>query len=348
MLLDHRRRLPATVAGLLTRLIMAALALLGSALLASAADPMPTLSGNIAIHDPSIIATDTGWASFATGVEGASDGGMPRSKSSPDGIAWTETGAISGGLPGWISQELGYVPRNIWAPSVSRHNGVTYLYYAASSFGRNDSAIGLMTSAGFDPAHPAEGWADRGMVLRSRAGDSFNAIDPFRVDTADGKAWLAFGSFWDGIRLVELDPTTGLLADPKATPAPLASRHGGAIEAPAILEHGGHFYLFVSFDLCCRGAGSTYRTMVGRSDAIGGPYLDHDGKPMLDGNATQLLATAGRYHGPGGAEVFMAGDTAWLAFHYYDANAGGAPRLQLAPLAWSDDGWPQVGAFPPE
>jgi len=187
------------------RLLVVVLALVGGAVSAFGAEPMPRLSGNVAIHDPSIIATDTGWASFATGVAGAADGGMPRTKFSPDGVAWTETGPIPGGLPDWIAKELGITPRNIWAPSVSRHNGLTYLYYAASSFGRNDSAIGLMTSSAFDAAHPAAGWTDRGMVLRSQATDNFNAIDPFRIDTGDGKAWLAFGSFWDGIRLVQLD-----------------------------------------------------------------------------------------------------------------------------------------------
>lgn len=182
------------------------------------------------------------------------------------------------------------------------------------------------------------------MVLRSRAGDDFNAIDPFRIDTG-GKAYLAFGSFWQGIRLVELDPETGQVAE-GAVPVPIASRGGGAIEAPAILEHEGRFYLFVSFDKCCSGLASTYRIMVGRADAVKGPYLDRDGVPMLDGGGTELLATTGRYHGPGGQEVFEVAGEPWLAFHYYDRESGGLPRLQLAPIGWSADGWPELGPLP--
>lgn len=312
---------------------------------ALAAEPMPRLAGNTAIHDPSIIATESGWASFATGVEGASDGGMPRTKTSPDGIMWSETGAIPGGLPDWIPAELGYTPRNLWAPSIRLVGDTAHLYYSASSFGRNDSAIGLMTNSSFNVEHPAEGWTDQGMVLRSRSTDNFNAIDPFRFDASDGRAWLAFGSFWDGIRMVELDRETGLRLDDQP-PLALASRSGGAIEAPAILEREGRFYLFVSFDSCCKGLASTYRIMVGRSEQVEGPYLDRDGKPMLEGGGSELLATTGRYRGPGGQETFIASGEPWLGFHYYDRDQGGLPKLQIGKLGWSEDGWPELGSLP--
>ncbi len=321
--------------------ILALLLLTGSA---AGAEPMPKLGGNINIHDPSIIVTETGWASFATGVEGAADQGMPRTKTSPDGITWTETGAIPGGLPAWIRPELGYRPRNIWAPTVSVHEGVTYLYYSASRFGRNNSAIGVMTSVAFDAAKPADGWIDQGLVFRSKPGDWLNAIDPFRIDV-DDRAWLAFGSYWDGIRMIELDPVTGLRKGDDV-PLRLASRNGEAVEAATILEHAGRFYLFVSFDACCRGLNSTYRIMVGRSDLVTGPYLDRDGKPMLDGGGTELLAATGRFIGPGGQEVFRVAGEPWLAFHYYDGKDAGAPKLQLAPLGFSADGWPEIGPLP--
>lgn len=309
------------------------------ALLATPVMAQP-LTGNIAIHDPSIAVLDAGLVSFATGVEGASDGGTVRTKSSLDGIDWQETGALPGGLPGWIADELGYTPKNLWAPSVFEKDGTHFLYYSASRFGRNDSAIGVMINTALDPAKPAEGWVDQGLVIRSHAGDNFNAIDPFRTDLGN-RAWLSFGSFWDGIRLVELDPATGKPL-PGAKPLPIASRGGGAIEAPAILEHDGRFYLFVSFDSCCRGMASTYRIMVGRADAITGPYRDADGKPMLEGGGTELVAASGRYRGPGGQEVFMRDGAPWLVFHYYDRDQGGMPKLFLAPLNWSADGWPSI------
>jgi arabinan endo-1,5-alpha-L-arabinosidase len=50
----------------------------------------------------------------------------------------------------------------------------------------------------------------------------------------------------------------------------LAGRDGAAIEAPSILERDGMFYLFVSFDQCCKGVASTYNIRVGRADRIEG------------------------------------------------------------------------------
>lgn len=321
---------------------------------------MPKLAGKIVLHDPSIIVTKTGWAAFATGymmhdadatswppsgLRDPATEGMPQTRSSPDGITWKDTGSIPGGLPEWIAYELGYTPLQLWGPNVTIHSGVAYLYYSAATFGRNDSAIGLMTNAAFDVTRPAEGWIDRGMVLRSRASDRFNAIDCCRINASDGRSWLVFGSFWSGIHLVELDPATGM----RRADAPLrwlASRPSGAIEAPAILEHDGCFYLFVSFDLCCLGVESTYRIMVGRGNRIEGPFLDRDGIPMLAGGGTELLKTTGRYCGPGGQEVFIADGRPWLAFHYYDGNQCGLPKLQIAPFGWSADGWPELGELP--
>ncbi|KQN76418.1 arabinan endo-1,5-alpha-L-arabinosidase [Devosia sp. Leaf64] len=317
---------------------MRLLALLVAGLLAAPALAQG-LTGNIAIHDPSIAVPSDGFASFATGVEGASDGGQIRTKTSPDGVDWQETGALPGGMPAWVETELGFTPKNIWAPAVTEHNGTHYLYYSVSSFGKNDSAIGLMTNAALKAKTPTEGWTDQGLVLRSRAGDDFNAIDPFRIDSGT-KAWLAFGSFWNGIKLIEIDPQTGMpLPDSEAQF--IASRQGDAIDAPAILEHEGKFYLFVSFDACCGGIGSSYRIMVGRADAVTGPYLDKAGKPLLEGGGTELVSTTGRFVGPGGQEVFMRNGEPWLVFHFYNKDDGGTPNLYLAPIKWAD-GWPEI------
>ncbi|MEX1181448.1 MAG: arabinan endo-1,5-alpha-L-arabinosidase [Cucumibacter sp.] len=303
------------------------------------------LTGNTGIHDPTMTAVAGGFVAFGTGVELAPDGGAIRLKTSTDGIAWADAGTLTQGLPEWIAAELGFSPRNIWAPSISMRAGVHYLYYSASSFGVNTSAIGLATNDSLDLARPAEGWTDRGLALRSHRPDNFNAIDPARIDSGDGRAWLAFGSFWDGIRLVELDPVSGLRRGNEA-PIRLASRGGGAIEAPSIIYQDAWFYLFVSFDRCCAGLASTYRVMVGRARDVTGPYADAAGVPMLDGGGTELVATQGRYVGPGGQEAIRtpAGDV--LVFHYYDREAGGAPKLQIMPIEWGADGWPHIGVLP--
>ncbi len=249
-------------------------------------------------------------------------------------------------MPKWAADALGFQPLNVWAPSVSRRGGTVFLYYCLSSFGSNASAIGLMTNTAFDPSKPGEGWRDQGLVLMSKAGDDFNAIDPFRIDTSDGRAYLAFGSFWSGVKLRELNPETGKLISEMTPVIALAGRNGGAIEASSILEHAGKFYLFVSFDQCCEGVASTYNIRVGRADRIEGPYRDRDGKAMLQGGGTLLLATTGRFIGPGGQEAVKTSRGDWLTFHYYDGDAAGASKLQFSPLRWSADGWPELDPLP--
>jgi arabinan endo-1,5-alpha-L-arabinosidase len=106
------------------------------------------------------------------------------------------------------------------------------------------------------------------------------------------------------------------------------------------VNHGGYYYLFVSWDLCCRGTKSTYRTMVGRAEEITGPYLDHAGKPMLDGGGTELLRGNDAWVGSGGESVLVDNTPELLVFHAYDAKTG-VPALQISTLTWTD-GWPHA------
>ncbi len=243
--------------------LAAAMVVLASAAMAQV-PAQPRLTGETGIHDPTWIAVEGTQIAFGTGVERAADGGAIRVKTSPDGIAWTDAGTIGQGVPDWVEGAIGVVPPNLWAPHILEREGTHYLYFAASRFGVNTSAIGLMTNDALDPANPTAGWVDQGIVVTSGPADNFNAIDAARLDTPDGRAWLAWGSWWDGIKMRELDPATGKLLPGTDVLHSLASRGGGAIEAPSILIHDGRYYLFVSFDLCCRGNASTYRIMVGR------------------------------------------------------------------------------------
>lgn len=316
------------------------------ALGANAAELQPTLTGDIRIHDPSVIEVDGRFVAFQTGQEGGIYRGAIRAKTSPDGIVWTDAGSIGKGVPKWERKELGYQSLNIWAPSVSKHDDTWNLYYSVSSFGINVSAIGLMTNTALDSDKPGEGWEDQGLVLKSNGKDDWNAIDPWRIDLSDGRAFLAYGSFWDGIRMRELDPTTGKLLAEDTPTFNLASRQGAGIEAASILEHEGKFYLFVSFDQCCKGVASTYSMRIGRADAVTGPYLDRDGKPMLEAGGTLLQGTTSRFIGPGGQEAIVTSKGEMLAYHYYDGDDLGVSKLQLSPLRWTPDGWPELDALP--
>lgn len=171
-----------------------------------------------------------------------------------------------------------------------------------------------------------------------------------------GQPWLAFGSFGSGIKMRQIDPNTGLLSSSDAKLYSLASRKRPqnpppnppglpgdwqAIEAPFIVHHGDYFYLFVSFDLCCRGTKSNYKTMVGRSRRVTGPYVDASGTPMLEGGGTPLLLGNSRWIGPGGESLLQQKDGDIIVYHAYDAKTGDA-YLQISTVAWVN-GWPKVG-----
>jgi len=294
----------------------------------------------ISVHDPSMIQVGSTYYLFATG-------GKLGFRSSTNLSTWANAGAIFTALPGWIATELGTTITDLWAPDISFENGTYRVYYAGSSFGSNHSVIGLATNTTLDAKNAAYEWVDQGLVIESNktggTSDNWNAIDPNFIKDERGLDWLVFGSFWSGIKLRRLDSTTGKLSTTDTTLYSLASNSGG-VEAPSIVFHNGYYYLFVSFDACCKGVNSTYRTMVGRSTAITGPYADNTGKAMLAGGALQLLAKDGRYIGPGGGTAFRDGGLYYYAYHYYDGNANGASFLMLRPIAWTADDWPMFMA----
>jgi arabinan endo-1,5-alpha-L-arabinosidase len=293
------------------------------------------LSGAIGAHDPVIIKTDDKYYRFATGS------GIPIG-CSPDLVAWTDCGRVFSRLPVSAFKSVPDV-KELWAPDIAFFNGKYHLYYSASTFGSNHSAIALATNTTLDSRRNDYRWVDEGVIVESRATNNYNAIDPNFVRDRDGKAWLAFGSFWTGIKMIELDPATGK-AIPNYQLLSLAQRISGssAIEAPFIVYREGYYYLFVSFDQCCKGVDSSYNIRVGRAKAITGPYADRAGKPMLQGGGTMLLQGKQHWRGPGHNSVLVEGETYWLVYHAYDVKSNGAPLLHIEALNWGDDGWPSA------
>jgi arabinan endo-1,5-alpha-L-arabinosidase len=243
------------------------------------------------VHDPCIIAAGGSYYVFCTG------GGIPIRRSK-DLIHWERIGSVFQDIPGWNKDEVPGV-RGLWAPDISFFNGQYHLYYAVSTFGSNRSCIGLATNATLDPNSPNYKWVDQGKVIGSTRTDNWNAIDPNIVFDEQRQPWMAFGSFWSGIKLVRIDRLSGKPQGISAFHDLAARSRPGAIEAPFMIRREGFYYLFVSFDFCARGVDSTYKIMVGRSEKIIGPFLDKDGKSMLYGGGTLVLASQGHVRGPG-------------------------------------------------
>ncbi|UPL47719.1 arabinan endo-1,5-alpha-L-arabinosidase [Hymenobacter sublimis] len=308
------------------------------------AQTAPTL---IPAHDPVMAQQNGTYYMFCTGPGIAV-------WSSKDRKTWTREKPVFAEAPAWATQAVpGFKNNHIWAPDISFHNGVYSLFYSISAFGKNTSCIGLATNKTLDPTSKDYKWVDQGRVVQSVPGrDMWNAIDPNLIRDEAGAPWLSFGSFWEGIKLVKLRPDLTAPAQPEQwrtiakrprTPQLNDSLPGdGAIEAPFIFRRNGYYYLFTSFDYCCRGPQSTYKIMVGRAKAVTGPYLDKAGTPLEQGGGTQVLAGDKNWFGLGHNSVYTFDQTDYLVFHGYDAADKGRSKLRLEKLSWDAAGWPVV------
>ena len=296
----------------------------------------PNVRGSLGIHDPSTVIQCNGrYYVFATGQGIAS-------KSSANKEYWITGPSVFATPPAWTTSAVPGFTGNFWAPDVIYFNGLYHLYYSCSTFGSQISAIGLVTNPTLDPDDPTYLWTDQGVVIQSTTGNAYNCIDPSVAFDASGNLWMAFGSFWNGIYMVRLDATTGLLhSTPTLTWLAFNNASGDPIEASCIFYRGGYYYLFVDWGTCCAGINSTYNIRIGRSSSITGPYLDRAGVDMRAGGGTLFLKTTGKYIGPGHVGILDEGGTNYFfGYHYYDANVNGTPTYDLEPLSWTSDGWP--------
>ena len=291
------------------------------------------------VHDPTLFSDGGTYYVFSTGILDPDDPGGIYARRSTGSLAgpWESLGAIA--LPRWT---LDYDVQHLWAPHVVEHAGTFYLYYSASSFGTNRSAIGLMTTR---TPGDLDSWVDQGPILTSEPGDDYNAIDPMVFRGTRGQWYIAFGSFWSGIKLQRLDrdlrtpvgEVESLARNPIVPP--------NAIENPQVFRHGRYWYLTASWGFCCRGVDSTYRTIVGRATDPDGPYVDKEGVPLAEGGGTVLLDARGDQVGTGALDVLQDRGRLYAVHHYYDADTGGTVRMQIREVEW-EDGWPYFSYGP--
>lgn len=296
-------------------------------------------------HDPVMIRQNGTYYMFCTGF-GISVW------SSKDMQNWRKEKSVFDKAPEWAVKTIPGFRGHIWAPDISFYNGQYYLFYSVSAFGKNTSCIGLAINKTLDTSSKDYKWIDMGKIIQSVPGrDMWNAIDPNMIIDENKTPWLVFGSFWSGMKLVKLNNDLTAVAQPE-TWYTVASRKrdfvlpdsvagDAAIEAPFIFKKGKYFYLFVSFDYCCRGEKSTYKMVVGRSEKLVGPYTDRDGVPMNLGGGSTVLKGDRSWNGVGHNAVASFDDTDYLIFHGYEAADNGRSKLRIEKLNWVNE-WPVV------
>lgn len=277
----------------------------------------PAAWGTRNAHDPTVVRdTDGSWFMFSTDAAAGADSVAAgvHVRRSVDLVTWTFVGTALAGVPG-PAFEWSQAP-GLWAPEVVRWPATGavgadtaevrwHMYYSASTFGSNTSAIGLAVASSL-----AGPWEDRGIVVATRAGtDSQNAIDAAVTIDRSGAPWLTYGSFFSGIYTLPLDATTGRPQTPGDLGTLLARRPVSvdrAIEGAFVLyrREEDRYVLFSSYDSLF----DSYNVRVAVAEEITGPYTDLLGHALTDlDSAPELIGTKVL-----GSHRFGS-DTGWLA-----------------------------------
>jgi len=319
------------------------------------------------VHDPVMAYEDGTYYLFATGR-----GIM--SITSKDRKEWNRPESAIDIIPKWTHDSVPGFKDHIWAPDLINWHGKWWMAYSCSTFGKNTSAIGMLRTSSLAAHH----WDDMGCIVNSHKQDKFNAIDPCFVTDENDHLWMAFGSFWDGIQLIRLksekqpynegteridwlkgyDET--IVMDKSFIQTTIARRYGknqpkditnptskyagtNAIEAPFIFKHDGWYYLFVSWDYCCRGEKSTYRVVVGRSKNVEGPYVDENGTDMREGGGTLIIEGDKKiYEAAGHSSAYHFNGKDIFVCHGYDLRQHGASTLIQKEMEWKENGYPKL------
>lgn len=297
-----------------------------------------SLTGNLNLHDPTV------WKKGDTYFAAPSHRGI-WSAPSLEG-PWTNIGNVP--TAGWAGGA-------VWAPHVQQVGDTTYYYYSTSSFGTNNSAIGLKTTK--TPDIPAS-YMDHGKAIvasgtLSPERNTFNAIDAALEKDDQGNWWMTWGSHYDGIYIQQLadDMVTlvgehRMVAHRASDRFPVTNPSFNRIEGPSVFKHGEWYYLLTAWDWCCRGSGhdNTYKIVAGRSKNIGGPYLDKNGVDLAKGGGTIILNSrvaqdgvnpSGLYRSPGAPDYFWDDGELYLIYHAHRPGT----TMGIRPFNW-DDGWP--------
>jgi arabinan endo-1,5-alpha-L-arabinosidase len=306
-------------------------------------------------HDPSIIRSVDYFYSYSTDAAyGVSAPAGIQIRKSKDLIQWQFVGWALNGIPkqgsDFIKANGGTPFNSLWAPYIIKVGSEFRLYYSLSSAKPRLSAIGLLTAS--DPMGP---WTEKGLAVTSLSDNSVqtNAIDPTVIEDKAGAHWMYYGSAWDGIYILKLNPVNGLAQTTGDKGVRIAQRGftgntiNGNIEGAEIIynQQLDKYFLFISYDWL----ETKYNVRVGRSDSPQGPFYDFNGKDMNEAvdNIPMILAPY-KFKGHGGWQGTSHPTVFNHEGQYFIAHQGrpGADKyfmvMHVRKIFWTADGWPVV------
>ena len=304
------------------------------------------------VHDPSIIKEGEWYYCYNTDV---AYGAAPRVgimvRKSKDLVDWQYVGWAINGLPTLAVQYItsnGATPvQGLWAPFIMKVGQEFRLYYSLASTSGRTSCIGLLTSTSQEGP-----WVEKGLVVTSgNSGPGTNAIDPSVLVTPGGEHWMVYGSSWDGLFELQLNPGTGLAlaSGDKGVRKVRRGITGGIIngnlEGPEIIYNTQRamYYLFVAYDWLS----TKYNVRVYRSVTPNGPFLDFNGVnvdnqadngPMII--APYRFSDHQGWQGVSHCAVFQDNGQYFIAHQGRPSANPAYMVLHVRKLFWTADGWP--------
>ena len=308
------------------------------------------------VHDPSILKTGEYYYSYSTDVGFGIDvrAGIQVRKSK-DLVEWTFVGWVFNNLPAMGAAYIkaqGATPFNsLWAPYIMKSGNEFRLYYSLSSATSRLSVIGLATAS--SPEGP---WTEKGLVVTSKNDGitQTNAIDPTVVVTPAGEHWMYYGSAYDGIYALKLDPSTGLALTNNDKGIRIAQRGftgstiNGNIEGAEVIYNAtqSKYYIFIAYDWL----ETKYNVRVGRGDNPQGPFVDFNGVNIntVQDHGPMILAPykfQGHSGWQGTAHCSVFKDDAgqyYMAHQGRPGNSRFSMDLHVRKIFWMQNGWPVV------
>lgn len=280
---------------------------------------------NYSLPDPTIIKTGDG-SYYLYATEDIRNTPIHRSR---DLVTWelVETAFTNETRPT-------FEPRGgLWAPDINYVNGRYVLYYSMSVWG-GEWTCGIGVATADKPEGP---FTDQGKLFRSNEIEVQNSIDPFYIED-NGRKYLFWGSF-RGLYAIELSGD-GLSLKQGAEKQQVA---GTAYEGVYIHKRNGFYYMFASIGSCCAGLNSTYTTVVGRSDSLFGPYLDKQGRSMMENHHEIVIQKNSKFVGTGhNSEIVQdKNGSDWIFYHALSVDNPKGRVLMLDQVRWEND-WPYI------
>lgn len=312
------------------------------------------------VHDPSINKFGEYYYSYSTDVGFGLATTLPpgiQVRKSKDLVEWNFVGWVFSGLPAMGSNYIkgqGGTPLNaLWAPYIMKVGSEYRLYYSLASTASTFklSVIGLATST--SPEGP---WTEKGVVVASNNTSSpqTNAIDPTVVVTPAGEHWMYYGSAFDGIYILKLNPANGLASTNGDRGKRIAQRGftgpniNGNIEGAEVIYNQAlnKYYMFIAYDWLL----TKYNVRVGRADSPEGPFYDYNNVDIntVQDHGPMILAPyqfSGHAGWQGTAHCAVFKDDAGQYYMGHQGRPGNSiysMDLHIRKIFWTQNGWPVV------